>query len=322
MPGSVMLRLSSAIVALMILGMIYARAREPRTWRWMAPEGDVPPVAAIAAQAAPDTKPVETVVAGPTDADELDSPEVQTQFAAIGEKAELASEEMPAYWRLMRWARAQTFNELQARAAGDVLYTQFIEQPQKYRGSPVRLRLHIKQIVAWEAPENSAGVKTVYEVSGVTDETRTWYYIAVCPELPPGMHVGTNLNAEGVFVGYFLKVIPYEAAVRRLVAPLLIGRLRGVPRVAAPPAPSLPPWVWIAGAAAILAAAAWGWKQFAHAPPRRKVQTAGVGDEDLTDWFGQTNDSPHESSTPSGRDQSAPASHDHSGLDRPSPKRE
>jgi hypothetical protein len=290
MPGNVMLRLSSAIVALMILGMIYSRARDPRTWRWMAPEDDVPPVAAIPAQAGPNAAPpapTETVVEGPTDLDELNSPEVQTQFAAIGEKSELALEEMPAYWRLMKWSRAQTFDELQTRAARDVLYIRFFEEPEKYRGVPVRLRLHIKQIISWDAPENSAGVKTVYEVSGATEDSDTFYYIVVCPELPAGMRTGTKLDEEGVFVGYFLKVMPYQAAVKRLAAPLMIGRLRAVPRVAAPPAPSLPPWVWMASAVVVLAAAAWGWKQFAHAPPRRKVQTADVGDEETNDWFSQ-----------------------------------
>jgi hypothetical protein len=210
------------------------------------------------------------------------------QFEAIGEKSELALEEMPAYWRLMKWTRAQTFDELQTRAAGDVLYTQFFEEPQKYRGVPVRLRLHVKQIVAWDAPVNSAGVKTVYEVSGVTDDSGSYYYIVVCSELPAGMRPGTKLDEEGVFVGYFLKVMPYQASIKRLAAPLMIGRLRAVPRVAAPPAPSLPAWVWIAGAAVVLVAAAWGWRQFAHAPPRRKVQTADVGDEETNEWFGQS----------------------------------
>lgn len=299
MPGSVMLRLSSAIVALLILGMIYTRARDPRTWRWMAAEDDALPVAAIPAQSGPDAAPAETVIPGPTDLEEFDSPEVQTQFAAIDDRSALAPEDMPAYWRLMRWSRAQTFDDLQQRAKRDVLYTQFFEQPEQFRGRPVRLRLHIKQIVAWDAPENSAGVKTVYEISGTTDDTPTYFYIAICSELPAGMRPGTGLNEEGVFVGYFLKVMPYKASVKGLAAPIVIGRLRAVPRVAGPPAPNWPAWVWIGGAAVILAAAAWGWKQFAHAPPRRKVQTAEVGDEDATEWFGQqTGDTPAPADSP------------------------
>lgn len=293
MPGGVMLRLSSAIVALLILGMIYSRAREPRTWRWMAPEGDMPPVAAIPAQAGPQTPaaPAETVVEGPTDLDEANSPDVQTQFAAIGDKSELAAEDMPAYWRLMRWTRAQTFDELQERAEKNVVYTQFLTgDPNAQRGKPFRLRVHIKRIIALtgkEVPQNSAGVDRLYEVWGTTDDSKTYLYSIICPELPAGMQPGNEVSEEGVFVGYFLKAMPYEAAIKRLAAPVMIGRLRGLPRVAAPPPPNVPAWVWIAGAAGLLAAAAWGWKQFAHAPPRRKVQTAGIGEEDLTDWFGQ-----------------------------------
>lgn len=301
MPAGVMLRLSSAVVALLIVGMMYSRARDPRTWRWLAPEDGAPPVAALPAHAGPNaptppTAPTETVVPGPTDLDELDSPEVQTQFAALGDKAELAREDMPAYWRLMRWTRAQTFDELLARADQNVLYTQFFTgDPNNQRGKPFRLRLHIKRIVELkdqDVPDNSAGVNRLYEVWGTTDDSKTYLYVAVCPELPPGMQPGHEISEEGVFVGYFLKVMPYEAAVKRLAAPLMIGRLRAVPRPAAPPAPELPPWVWITGAAVLLAAAAWGWKQFAHPPPRRKVQTAGVGEEDTTNWFGQPADEP------------------------------
>jgi len=293
MPGSVMLRLSSAIVALLILGMIYSRAREARTWRWMAPEGDVPPVAAIPAQAGPQTPPAptETVVEGPTDADEASSPDVLTQFAAIGDKSDLAAEDMPAYWRLMRWTRAQTFDELQERADKNVVYTQFFTgDPNVQRGKPFRLRLHVKRIIELTGkavPENSAGVERLYEIWGTTDDSKTYLYSIITPELPAGMRPGNDVSEEAVFVGYFLKVMPYEAAVKRLAAPVMIGRLRGVPRVAAPPPPNLPAWVWIAGAAGLLATAAWGWKQFAHAPRRRKVQTAGIGEEDLTEWFGQ-----------------------------------
>src|SRR5262245_18103730 len=113
MPAGVTMRLGSAIVALLILGMIYSRARDPRTWRWLAPEDGAPPVAAVPAQAGqagqpatPPVAPAEVVVSGPTDLDEADSQEVQTQFDAISDKRELAREDMPAYWRLMRWTRA------------------------------------------------------------------------------------------------------------------------------------------------------------------------------------------------------------------------
>lgn len=292
MPGSVMMRLCSAIIALMILGMIYNRARDARTWRWLAEEEGAAKAGVLLQVPAPlALTPAEEIVASPTDLEEFDSPEVQTQFAAIGEKSELAPEEMPLYWRFMKWTRAQPFDALQSRAAGDVLYRRFFEEPEKHRGKLVRLRLHIKQIVSYDAPENSAGVKTVYEISGTTDDSRTYYYIVVCPELPPGMQTGTDINEEGIFVGYFHKVMPYDAAIKRLAAPLLIGRLRGVPRVAAPPSPELPAWAWIAGLLVILAAGVWGWKLFANPRPRRKVQTAGVGDE-ATDWFSATSESP------------------------------
>src|SRR5690606_17232434 len=181
------------------------------TWRWLADENAAPPVAAIPAQAGPGAAPpADTVVPGPTDLDEAESQEVQTQFEAIGDKSELAPEDMPAYWRLMSWTRAQSFADLQSRAAEKVPYTKFFDNPGEHRGKPVRVRLHIKRILSYDAPENSAGVETVYEVWGTTDESQTFLYSVVCPELPPGMQIGTDVSEEGVFVGYFLKVMPYQ----------------------------------------------------------------------------------------------------------------
>lgn len=281
-PSNVMLRLSSGIVLLLILGLIYSRARDPRTWRWLAEDEGAP---AARTQLTP--PPDEVVVPGPTDLDEADDPEVQTLFAAIGEKAELAPEEMPAYWRSMCWARAQTFEQLQERAEQRVPYTRFFDEPEKYRARPIRLRLHIKKIESYEAPTNPAGVKTVYEVWGTTDESRTYFYVVVCPELPAGMPTGSDINEEGVFVGYFLKVMPYQAAIKRLAAPLLIGRLRGLPRPAPAPAPALPAWLWIAGVITLLGVAAWGWRQFAQAPARRRLPASRTADDDAAQWFEQ-----------------------------------
>ena len=72
------------------------------------------------------------------------------------------------------------------------------------------------------------------------------------------------------------------------------------------PAPELPGWVWISGGVVLLAAAAWGWRQFAHAPPRRRVQTAGVGDE-ATDWFGEKGKPPPPFAKPDDEAPSPPA---------------
>ena len=310
MPGNVMLRLSSAIVALLILGMIYTRARGPRAWRWLGEEDGAAPVAVVAIRAqagsqGTPTRPEELVIPGPTDLDERESPEVQNQFLAVGDKTALDKADMPAYWRLMRWARAQSFDELQARAAQKVPYTQFFEDPEKYRGAPVRLRLHIKRILSYDAPENSAGLETVYEIWGTTDESQTYLYSVVCPELPPGMQTGTDVSEEGVFVGYFLKVMPYEGAIKRLAAPLLIGRLRSVPRPVVVPVAQLPSWVWLACGAVVLGAAAIGWRLFAHAPQRRRIQTAEIDDEEAADWFGQTGGDGTEPAEPSNSDDHA-----------------
>ncbi|MSR56375.1 MAG: hypothetical protein EXS05_01720 [Planctomycetaceae bacterium] len=248
-------KLSSMVVMLIILGLIYTRARDPQTWRWLASDAaaEAEPLPRPASVAVPTgrptrSKPVEAVVPEATDVDPEEEAAALGQFAAISDKAPLTHSEMPAYWRLMRWARAQSFDELSRRARRDVSFAQLWEQPEKYRGQPLRLRLHVKRILEYEAPKNSAKVERVYEAWGWTDESKSYPYVVVFSELPPGMHVGDDVQEEGIFVGYFLKTMSYTAFDKGRAAPLVVGRMRAVERSIAP----APRWasstaLWIAG---------------------------------------------------------------------------
>ena len=149
----------------------------------------------------------------------------------------LAPEEMPAYWRLMKWTRAETFAAMDHRAARDVPRLGLLEQPERYRGHLLRLRLHILRILDWEAPKNSADVKRVYEAWGWTDQSNS-LYVCAFTELPAGMKTGESQHEEGVFVGYFLKDLGYQALKRNHAAPLLVGRLQARSRL--PPLRSSP----------------------------------------------------------------------------------
>ncbi|HTI49711.1 MAG TPA: hypothetical protein VL475_02125, partial [Planctomycetaceae bacterium] len=193
-------QLLSMLIFLVILGLIYARARDPQTWRWLADDRaagpDLQQMEANANAPAADGPAAadDTVVPGPTDEDAEEMADATRQFAAISDKAPLDKSEMPAYWRLMKWARGQSFKDLAARARRDVLYTQLWERPHAYRGKLLKLRLHIKRVVEWDAPENVAGVKTVYEAWGWTDESKSYPYVVVFSELPQGMHVGADVQ--------------------------------------------------------------------------------------------------------------------------------
>ena len=86
----------------------------------------VPPVEpAVAASTAQD---FEKLVPGPTDQDEEEWEAAKEEFQAITDRESLAAIDMPLYWRLVKWARAQTFDQLRQRAK-TVSYVQLWDDP-------------------------------------------------------------------------------------------------------------------------------------------------------------------------------------------------
>lgn len=220
------------LAMLVLLGFMIAHASRPQTWYWLAQNeaqgaqgSEIPPV-----PTKPDSAPPEEVlVPNPTDQDPEEWKEVSELFRNVRDKIPMEVEEMPPYWRLFKWARAQTMQSLEDRSLKSPFFTQFWDQPDKMRGRLVTLRLRLRRVLSHEAPENSAGVKRVYEFWGVTDESRGHPYVVITSELPASIPEGANITAEAVFSGYFLKLLGYEASDAKRGAPLLIGRIRALP---------------------------------------------------------------------------------------------
>lgn len=315
---------------LLVLGLMFSRARDPHTWSWLekvtrgdATASQAEPLATPVAEgsAAPQedaipashpTNSIETTpppadpsssppsdssgsgdnvrpaagstrtIAGPLDQDPVEREASRVEFEVQGDGLPLVSFEMPAYWRSLRWANSDSFDNLHQRAHKDVAVTRLWEQPEKFRGELIELRLHIKRIIEWDSPENSAGVRKVYEAAGFTDESRSQPYIVVFSELPKGMTVGTNVSEEGVFVGYFLKNMSYVAVEKRRVAPLLVGRIE---RVAfGPPPVTANDLTWLIAAGVLAAGAIAIVMWFLMRRPKRTLHrgTEGATDEP---WF-------------------------------------
>ena len=134
---------------------------------------------------------------------------------------------MPTYWRMVKWTRAQTFDQLWKRAK-TVSYVQLWEQPEEYRGKLVRMKmLHLRQVFKWKAGKNSADVNVTYEARGWTEDSKVFPYLVVFCDKPPKLPLSSDLYEESTFVGYFLKQMYYRDGLdTRRAAPLLIGRLR------------------------------------------------------------------------------------------------
>ncbi|QDT53774.1 hypothetical protein Pan44_17970 [Caulifigura coniformis] len=287
--GRLKARLFSMIVMLAVIGLLYNRARDARTWTWLVSEpGANEEVAAQAS--APPAKVVsakETVLDGPTDLDEEQRAEAAKLLAAVTDRQKLVDVEMPAYWRLLGWAQAQSFQDLEKRSQRDVPLTKLHEEPGKYRGQPIRLRLNVKRILDFDAPENSVGLKKVYEAWGWTNDSKARPYVVVLAELPAGVKVGTDVDHEVVFAGYFLKWMQYETFKgQKQTAPLLLGRLKPAPPAAAAAKPA--PWtiwdiVFFAGGAAIIG---FGVRSaFRRSPPRRRLLAAEADVESAMEFF-------------------------------------
>jgi len=175
----------------------------------------------------------ETVIAGPGDESPVEQEEIKRFFDVVSDKKEMLDTDMPAYWRLMKWARSRSFSDLEQRANRDIRIAQLYNDPEHHRGELVRLKIRVRQIVPWKnAPENSAGVKITYDLAGGTEESRGNPYVVVCSELPPDIKVAAKTDQEVIFVGYFLKVLKYEAFAANRGAPVLIGRVRAIPSTA------------------------------------------------------------------------------------------
>jgi hypothetical protein len=287
---------------LIVLALIFSWARNPQSWRWLesgseptfssdepgqlAPNRD--DAGAPAKNAAGKTAPAELVVPGPTDQNEAEAAAARTLFQAVTDRVPLAKIEMPAYWRLLKWARAQSFAELERRAAHGVFFTQLWEQPEKYRGKLIRLRLHVRRVLDWEAPENSAGVRRVYEAWGPTDESKSHPYVVVFSDAPPGTPTGDNLQEEGLFVGYFLKTISYTAFNKNRSSPLLLGRMEWLPSAApAHPLVGRNDWLWIVavGIPVLLLIAFGTWFQLRRFRRVKLPAAAPADDAEMENWF-------------------------------------
>lgn len=224
-------RLASLVMALAVLWMFYERMKDPATWRILA---DEEPVAKPVEKTPVVDK--ETIVPGPSRKNEEELAAAQRNFEFIIDRAPLKTREMDAYWRLMAWSRTEPLADLEKEAKRNVAFTQLWDQPERYRGQSIRLRLHVRRVLEYDAPENPHGFTKVYEAWGWTDESSTFPYVIVLSEKPKGLRIGEEVSSEVVFVGHFLKIMSYTDKLGKTRgAPLLIGRSR---LVATPSAPS------------------------------------------------------------------------------------
>lgn len=227
-------RMLSSLMALVVLWVLYARFKDPTTWAWMTHESmesvasaaDSPPASA----AGPTEPKKETIVPGPNEEDGDALVKMRKSLGVVEDKTPLQPHEMLAYWQMMAWSRTRSLAEFEKTAQRDVPFAQLWAEPDLYRGHAIRLRMHVRRILKFTVEKNPLDLKEVYELWGWTEDSRSYPFVVVLPELPAGLKVGTDVNGEVVFVGYFLKWMSYQTFDTKKVnySPLLIGRCRTV----------------------------------------------------------------------------------------------
>jgi hypothetical protein len=139
-------------------------------------------------------------------------------------------EEMPAYWRLLKWTMREPDFQCDQNQFSRVPFNDLLNRPSALRGMPVQVDLRVCRIVSYAAPENGLGIERLYEVWGWSDDSRGSLYVAVTPDLPPGMRTGESVSERATLYGYLYKIQGYVAAgsaphALPSTAPLIIGRV-------------------------------------------------------------------------------------------------
>lgn len=180
----------------------------------------------------------------------LPPPDDSIVFEAVRDEAPLQFSETAAYAELLDRTRRTPVDDLREAARTDVVFSDLLARPERYRGMPIRLQGTARRILRIDdLPDRIAPEGALYEAWTFTGDSRGFPYVLVFEDAPRGLPGGDDVNAFVIFHGYFFKLLAYNAADKRRKAPMLIGRLEYVPddrkpaEVPIAPGGSSPAWL-------------------------------------------------------------------------------
>ena len=164
-------------------------------------------------------------------------PDEGVEFQALQDKKPIQVRESTAYATLLQRTRETPAQELDSQARRDVFLTQLWERPAAYRGVPIHLEGTAKKVLTHEVAPSMSPSGRLYEIWFYSDENRAFPYVVTVEDAPVGLVVGYELNLRVTIDAYFLKLLRYRAADGFRAAPMLVGRMRWMPKQPEAPAP-------------------------------------------------------------------------------------
>jgi hypothetical protein len=205
----------------------------------------------------------------------LPPPDDSPELLGVVDKARLTPRENPGYLTLLERIRSVDPATLALDSRRDVVYSQLLDNPRRYRGLPIHIEGTARRTLFQPAEESQLyREKAFYESYVFTGDSQNFPYILVFEEPPEDLLVGDDLFQRVVFDGYFFKLLRYKAADAERYAPMLIGRVRyAEPHESALPTESglrLPSPGWLALIAALLGLTILRWVLYVRGALRKQ----------------------------------------------------
>jgi hypothetical protein len=149
---------------------------------------------------------------------------------------------------LLQRVRDTPAAKLLAESRRDVVFSQLIENPRRYRGLPIHLEGTVLRVLRQDATGSKLFPKgEFFEAYAITPDSQNFPYILIFEDAPANLPVGDDLRVHAAFDGYFFKLLSYQAGDTMRFAPALVGRIRwlDLPAREAPAAKSWQEYRWV-----------------------------------------------------------------------------
>jgi hypothetical protein len=214
------------------------------------------------------------------------------EFHGVQDKDRLRPAENPAYVKLLTRVRSTPPAQLANESRHDVVFSQLVERPERYRGIPIHLQGTARRILHQDVAGSKIFAKgRYYEAYVFTADSQRNPYIAVFEDAPPGLSGGDNIWERVSFDGYFFKLMGYIAGDQPRFAPLLIGRI--APLAAPSPKPwKLDPTVLVLLGVTLYLLVRFVFQLHRSQEPRRNLAslarpTDEIDSAELSEWLGE-----------------------------------